>query len=201
MSTSTGLESLDRLVSRLTQLPGVGPRSAERIAFHLLKASPEEAGELAAAIRDLKERVRHCSVCFNLTEQDPCAICSDPRRDASQIVVVEQPRDVIRLEQTGLIRGRYHVLMGHIAPLEGIEPGDLTIDALVRRVRSGGVREVVTALSPTLAGDGTALHIRAALADTDVKVRRPARGLPSGAQLEYASAAMLADALENMQEI
>ena len=201
MAQSTRIESLDRLISEFQKLPGIGPRSAERVAFHVLKASAEEAMMLAGAIRDVKQRVRNCTVCYNLTERDPCEICRDPRRDAEQIVVVEQPKDVIRLEQTGRIRGRYHVLMGQIAPLEGVEPGDLTIDVLVERVKAGGVREIILALSPTLAGDGTALHVQSALASTDVTIKRPARGLPTGAQLEYANAAMLADALENMQEM
>src|SRR5262245_53350540 len=127
-------------MAELSRLPGIGPRSAERIAFHLLRASREDALRLAEPVRDVKEKLRHCSRCFNLTESDPCIICSDPNRDQGLIVVVEQPKDLMLLEATGLIRGVYHVLMGHIAPLEGIEPGDLTIAALVGRVRAGGVR-------------------------------------------------------------
>ncbi|HOB73018.1 MAG TPA: recombination mediator RecR [Phycisphaerae bacterium] len=188
-------ESLARLMAELNKLPGIGPRSAERIAFHLLRAAAEDALPLAQAIVDVKQNLRHCSQCFNLTESDPCVICGDPQRDASLIVVVEQPKDVMLLEQTGLIRGVYHVLMGHIAPLEGVEPGDLTIDALVNRVRAGTVREVLLATNPTLEGDGTALYIQDRLKNTGVTISRLARGLPVGSQVEYASRAMLEAAI------
>jgi recombination protein RecR len=188
-------ESLARLMAELNKLPGIGPRSAERIAFHLLRASAEDALPLARAIRDVKENLRHCSRCFNLTESDPCAICRDPQRDPSLIVVVEQPKDVMQLEQTGLIRGVYHVLMGHIAPLEGVEPGDLTIDALVGRVEAGGIREVLLATNPTLEGDGTALYIQDRLKGSGATISRLARGLPVGSQVEYASRAMLEAAI------
>jgi len=190
-------ESLMRLAGELEKLPGIGPRSAERIAFFLLKAERDEALRLADAIRDMKEHVRHCSQCFNLTESDPCPICADPRRDASQIVVVEQPKDLLQLEATGVIRGVYHVLLGHIAPLDGIEPADLTIDALVERVRRGGVREIVLGTNPTMEGEGTALHIKSVLSfAADLKISRLARGLPSGSQIEYANKAILRDAIE-----
>lgn len=188
-------ESLARLMAELNKLPGVGPRSAERIAFHLLRASTDEALPLAQAIRDVKQNLRHCSRCFNLTESDPCAICRDPRRDPSLIVVVEQPKDVMLLEQTGLIRGVYHVLMGHIAPLEGVDPSHLTIDALVERVQAGGIREILLATNPTMEGDGTALYIQDRLRDTGVTISRLARGLPVGSQVEYASRAMLEAAI------
>lgn len=188
-------ESLARLMVELNKLPGIGPRSAERIAFHLLRASRDEALPLAQAIREVKENLRHCSRCYNLTETDPCAICRDPQRDASLIVVVEQPKDVMQLEQTGLIRGVYHVLMGHIAPLEGVDPADLTIDALVERVKAGDVREILLATNPTLEGDGTALYIQDRLKGTDVTISRLARGLPVGSQVEYASRAMLEAAI------
>jgi recombination protein RecR len=182
-------------MAELSRLPGIGPRSAERIAFHLLRASHEDALRLAEAVRDVKEKLRHCSRCFNLTESDPCTICSDPQRDAGLIVVVEQPKDLMLLESTGLIRGVYHVLMGHIAPLEGIEPADLTIEALVERVRSGGVREVLLATNPTMEGDGTALYIQSALKPLAVPISRLARGLAVGSQVEYASRAMLEAAI------
>lgn len=188
-------ESLGRLMQELNGLPGIGPRSAERIAFHLLRASADEAMRLADAVRDVKQNLRHCSRCYNLTESDPCEICRDPQRDQSLIVVVEQPRDVMLLEQTGLLRGVYHVLMGHIAPLEGIEPADLTIDALVQRVRDGGAREVLLATNPTMEGDGTALYVSNLLKSTGVTVSRLARGLAVGSQVEYASRAMLESAI------
>lgn len=185
------IESLDRLKQAFQKLPGIGPRSAERLAFHILRNDRESAQQLASAIMDVKDRVVHCSRCFNLTESDPCSICCDERRNRGEIWVVEQPKDVIALEQTGLVRGVYHVLMGHVAPLEGIEPADLTIDALVKRVKSGEVREVILATNPTIEGDGTALHIESVLRDTGTKVTRLARGLAVGSQLEYASAGML----------
>lgn len=186
---------LNRLMTELVRLPGIGPRSAERIAFHLLRADQAEAMALAEAIREVKQSLRHCSRCYNLTDEDPCPICRDPGRDASLIVVVEQPKEVILLEQTGLLKGHYHVLMGHIAPLEGIEPQDLTIDALVRRVKAGGVREVLLATNPTMEGDGTALYIQSILKPLGVTVSRLARGLAVGSQVEYASRAMLEAAI------
>ena len=188
---TTGLGPLERLKEHLQKLPGIGPRSAERIVFHLLRESPDYAAALAQAIRDVKEGIRHCRVCYNLTEQELCSVCSNPARDQGEIWVVEQPKDVLTLESSSLVRGVYHVLMGHIAPLDGVEPSDLTIDALVRRVRAGGVHEVVLATNPTLEGDGTALHVQSLLADLKVKITRPARGLAVGSQIEYATAAML----------
>ncbi|MBN1491625.1 MAG: recombination protein RecR [Phycisphaerae bacterium] len=182
-------------MKQLERLPGIGPRSAERIAFHLLRTEPEDAFALADAVRDVKERLRHCTRCFNLTDTDPCGICSDPKRDASQVVVVEQPKDVLALEGTGVVRGVYHVLMGHIAPLEGVEPSDLTIEALLARVRSGTVREVVLATNPTVEGDGTALHLHSLLTPMKVQVTRLARGLAVGSQVEYATRAMLEAAI------
>jgi len=188
-------EPLARLMGELERLPGVGPRSAERIAFHLLRAPAQEALDLAEAIRAVKEQLRHCARCYNLCDGELCAICADPRRDQGLIVVVEQPRDVMLLEQTGLIRGVYHVLMGRVSPLEHIGPEDLTIDALLARVRAGGVREVLLATNPTMEGDGTALHIHSLLAGTGVAVSRLARGLAVGSQVEYATRAMLEAAI------
>ena len=189
--TTPSLGSLERLTEQFQKLPGIGPRSAERLAFHVLREPREFAATLAQALLDVKDQVRHCRVCFNLTERDLCAICANPSRNQREIWVVEQPKDVLILESSGLIRGVYHVLMGHLAPLEGIEPADLTIEALVQRVRAGGIEEVVLATNPTLEGDGTALHIQSLLADLKVKVTRPARGLAVGSQLEHASTAML----------
>ncbi len=192
---SSSLESLTRLKEALQDLPGIGPRSAERLAFHILREPRDYAARLAEAVLNVKDRVIHCAQCFNLTETSPCGICADPRRDSGEVWVVEQPKDLMALEAVGMIRGVYHVLMGVIAPLEGVEPEHLTIDALLRRVRAGGIREVVLALNPTLEGDGTALHLQSLLADTGVKITRPARGLAVGSQLEYASAGMLESAI------
>ncbi|MCO6439283.1 MAG: recombination protein RecR [Phycisphaerae bacterium] len=189
------IESLARLKNQLQQLPGIGPRSAERLAFHVLREPRDFAASLAQALLDVKDRIIHCRVCFNLTESDPCRICSDPTRDHGEIWVVEQPKDVIVLESSGAIRGVYHVLMGHISPLEGIDPDHLTIGSLVDRVKNGGVREVVLAMNPTIEGDGTALHIQSLLADSDVRITRPARGLAVGSQLEYATPGMIESAI------
>jgi recombination protein RecR len=189
------IESLAQLKAALQELPGIGARSADRLAFHILREPREFAASLAQAILNVKDKIVHCRTCFNLTEADPCDICRDGRRDHAEIWVVEQPKDLLALESTGLVRGLYHVLMGHIAPLEGVEPHHLTIDALLRRVRAGGVREVVLALNPTVDGDGTALHIQSLLADSGVKITRPARGLAVGSQLEYATSGMLEAAI------
>jgi recombination protein RecR len=189
-------ESLNRLIEEFGRLPGIGPKTAERLAFHVLKATDDEAMALADAIADVKRNIRQCTVCFNLSESETCAICSDARRDRGVICVVEQCRDVISLEKTGLCKWVYHVLGGHIAPLEGVEPGDLTIDALVRRVRAGGVQEIAMATNPNLEGDGTALYISSLLRPMNVKVTRLARGLPSGGTIEFASGSILADAIQ-----
>ncbi len=199
---SSYTQSIQGLISELSKLPGIGARSAERIAFHLLKQKPEEALQLADAIRDVKTRIRHCSVCYNLTEQDPCAICSDPARDQSVVAIVEQPKDLLALEAAGLYRGVYHVLLGKIAPLEGVDPSDLTLDALVQRLESGTVREVIMATNPTLEGDGTALHIQSLIARfPQIQVTRLARGLPTGSSIEFANRNILADAISGRQRM
>lgn len=195
------IESLETLRQAFQRLPGIGPRSAERLAFHVLRSPREEAQELAGAIMAVKDRVFHCGTCYNLTEEDPCAICRSPSRDHAEIWVVEQPKDLIALEQTGLVRGVYHVLMGHIAPLDHVEPGDLTIDALLARVRSNPPREVILGTNPTVEGDGTALYIESLLRDSGVKVTRLARGLAVGSQLEYATVGMLEAAIRGRQSL
>ena len=200
MSTKP-LGPLARLKERFQALPGIGPRSAERLAFHLLREPRDFAAGLAQAILDVKDKVIHCKTCFNLTEESPCAICSDTGRDASEIWVVEQPKDLLALEGTGLVRGVYHVLMGHIAPLDGVGPEHLTLDALAARVGRGSIREVVLALNPTIDGDATALHIQGMLETFGVKLTRPARGLAVGSQLEYASASMLEAAIRGRAEL
>src|SRR5689334_12526666 len=157
---SSYTQSLQELMNQLSRLPGIGMRSAERIAFHLLKEKPEDALKLADAIRDVKTRIKNCSICYNLTESDPCAICADPSRDQGLVCIVEQPKDLLALEATGLYNGVYHVLLGRISPLEGIEPGDLTIGPLMKRLASGQVREIIMGTNPTMEGDGTALHLQ-----------------------------------------
>jgi recombination protein RecR len=196
-------KSIQELMNELARLPGIGMRSAERIAFHLLKQSPAEAMKLADAIRDVKTRIRHCSICYNLTEQDPCNICADPNRDQGLVCIVEQPKDLLALEATGLYRGVYHVLLGRISPLEGIEPGDLTIDPLLQRVASGSVRELIMGTNPTMEGDGTALFIQNLVGGRfpDVQITRLARGLPAGSNIEYANRNILADAISGRQKM
>ncbi|HML75414.1 MAG TPA: recombination mediator RecR [Anaerohalosphaeraceae bacterium] len=188
-------KSLNNLIDQFAKLPGVGPKTAERLAFHILKSESPEALALAEAISDVKKNIRQCKTCFNLAESESCPICSDSRRDNSIICVVEQPKDVISLEKTGLCKWVYHVLNGHIAPLEGVEPADLTIDALMKRIRTGTVKEVVMATNPNLEGDGTALYIQSLLSGMSVKVTRLARGLPTGSTIEFASGNILADAI------
>jgi recombination protein RecR len=185
-----------RLTQELVKLPGVGPKTAERLTHHLLAAKRSEVLALADALRAVVERVRQCRQCCNLTEGDLCALCADPRRDATVICVVEQPRDLSALERAGTYRGLYHVLHGRLAPLEGVGPEHLTIDRLVDRVKHGGAREVIMATNPTLEGDGTALYLSSVLAPLGVTLTRLARGLPSGSGLEFANSQMLADALE-----
>jgi recombination protein RecR len=192
-------DSLNKLLEEFGKLPGVGPRTAERLTFYVLKASPEEAMALAKAIENVKTKVRQCGICFNLSEGEICNICSDRQRDKSIICVVEQPKDVISLEKTGLCKWVYHVLGGHIAPLEGLEPSDLTIEQLLARLQDGSVKEIVMATNPNLEGDGTALYISSLVRPTGVKVTRLARGLPSGSNIEYASGSILADAILGRQ--
>jgi recombination protein RecR len=191
---------LQRLIDEFKKLPGIGARSAERIAFHLLKADRDDALALAKAITATKDDVRPCTRCFNLAEANLCHICADGRRDPGLIVVVEQPKDLMSLETTGLITGVYHVLMGRIAPLEGVGPEDLTIDALLQRVKAGTVREIILATNPNLEGDATALHITSLLQNAGVKLTRLARGLAPGGQIEHANRAMLEEALRSRRE-
>jgi recombination protein RecR len=193
-------ESVTRLIDQLAKLPGIGRKSAERIAYYILRVHKNEALALADAVRDVKENVRYCRVCYNLAEAELCGICQDARRDQSLLCVVEQPRDLIALEQAGTYRGVYHVLLGRLAPLEGIGPEQLTIGRLIERVREGGVKEVIMGTNPTLEGDGTALYISNALAEFPVEITRLARGITSGSVLEFANKEILADALAGRQK-
>jgi recombination protein RecR len=189
-----------RLIEQFQTLPGIGRKTAERLAHHVLDSPPEEALRLAEAIQQVKAAVRSCAQCFNLTEGELCAICSDPKRQRHIICIVEQPRDVVALEEPGVYQGLYHVLRGRLSPLEGIGPEDLTIPALVRRVRHDGIKELVMATNPTVEGDGTALYISNLLEGEPVKITRLARGIPTGSVLEFANREMLADALTGRQE-
>ncbi len=202
-------ETVNKLIEELAKLPGIGHKTAERLAFHILKSPPASAMALANAINDVKTKIRQCKICYNFSEADVCRICSDNRRNKAVICVVEQPKDVIMLEKTGQCKWVYHVLGGHIAPLDGVEPADLTIDKLVERVKAGGVdsagsprvEEVVMATNPNMLGDGTALYISSLLKPTGVKITRLARGLATGTALEYASERMLTDAIISRQPL
>ena len=193
--------AVSELVEQLGRLPGVGRKSAERLAFHLLRIPEAEALALAEAIRRVRQDVRYCATCFNLAETDTCSICGDSSRDTTRMCVVEQPRDLMSLEQSGVFKGVYHVLLGKIAPLDGIGPDQLTIDALVDRVRAGNFVEVIMATNPTVEGDGTALHISNLLSEFPIQITRLARGITAGSVLEYANREMIADALNGRQKL
>ena len=185
---STYAPPLQRLITELSKLPGVGGRTAQRLAFHLLRASEDDAFALAEAIREVKQKIGFCEICFNLAEGPRCRICEDERRDPELICVVEEPVDVISIERTHEFRGRYHVLGGALSPIDGIDPEDLKIEQLYRRVREGDVREIVIATNPTTTGEATALHIGAGVRAIapEMVITRLASGLPVGADLEYA---------------
>ncbi|MEN6407809.1 MAG: recombination mediator RecR [Thermoguttaceae bacterium] len=192
-------QSVTRLVNEFSRLPGIGKKSAERLAYHILRIHRNEALELADAIRAVKDNVQSCQKCYNLAEGDQCAICRDPSRQQDVLCVVEQPRDLMAIEQSGAYRGLYHVLLGRIAPLDGVGPEQLTIDALVRRVREGSFKEIIMATNPTVEGDGTSLHISNLLSGMPVQITRLARGITSGSVLEFANKEILADAMSGRQ--
>lgn len=193
--------SVNELIDQLGRLPGIGRKSAERLAYHLLRVSKGEALALANAIRAVREQVTYCTSCYNLAEGALCAICRDSSRDQSKLCVVEQPRDLMALEQAGVYRGLYHVLLGRLAPLEGIGPDQLTIDALIDRVRQGNFSEIIMATNPTVEGDGSALYITNQLSEFPIAVTRLARGITTGSVLEYVNREILADALTGRQPL
>jgi recombination protein RecR len=192
--------AVDNLVAQLTRLPGVGTRTAQRLAFHLLSTRKEDALALAAAIEDVKERVRFCRECGNLTEEELCGICTDTRRDRTVVCVVEQPADLVSLERTHEFRGLYHVLGGSLSPLDGVEPEHLRLAELLRRVEAGGIEEVVLATNPNMTGEATAAYVAERLRDR-VRVTRLASGLPVGGDLEYADEVTLGRALAGRREM
>ena len=194
-------DAVTRLVGEFSRLPGIGPKTASRLTYYLLRAPLEQVRSLGEAILDLRERITFCSRCFNITESDPCPVCSDPNRDQRLICVVEEPLDVLAIERTGEYRGLYHVLHGAISPVEGIGPEDLRIRELVQRVDKEAVTEVILATNPSLEGEATAMYIKRQLLPFNVRVTRLARGLPVGGDLEYADAITLARALEGRQEL
>lgn len=189
-------EAVNRLIGELKRMPGVGQRTAERLAFHIVQAPAKDALGLAEAIQAVKQKVSPCEECFNVTERSPCGICADPRRDRTVLCVVERPQDVMAMENSGGYRGLYHVLLGSVSLMDGIEAKDLTIEQLAQRAAGGEVREVILATNPNFDGDATSLHLRAALEPHGVTLTRLARGLPTGSSLEFASKAILAEALE-----
>ncbi len=193
-------ESVGRLIDELAKLPGIGRKSAERLAYHVLRVNKSEALGLADAIRDVKENVRYCKTCYNLAEAEECPICADTKRDRSLLCIVEQPRDLMALEQAGVYRGLYHVLLGRIAPLDGIGPDQLTIAPLVERIREGNFSEIIMGTNPTLEGDGTALYIANQLAGLPTPITRLARGITTGSVLEFANKEILSDALVGRQK-
>jgi recombination protein RecR len=193
---------LEGLIGELTKLPGLGRKSAQRIAFHILRASPAEAERLARSIQDLKARVTDCEICCNVTETQPCALCADSRRDARALCVVEQPMDVLAIERTGEFRGRYHVLKGALSPVDGIGPEQLTIRELLARVKAGGIDEVILATNPTAPGEATALYVARLLEGAPgLRVTRIARGVPMGSDLEFSDQVTLARALLGRKEL
>ena len=196
------MSAIEDLVTELARLPGIGRKTAQRLTFHLLKQPAEEAGRLADAIRRVREQVRACSTCGTLADQDPCGICSDPRRDDTVLCVVEEAADANAIERAGRYRGRYHVLGGRMSPLDGVGPDDLSGEALVARVGNGhGVQEVIVATNPSMEGDVTATWLQQLLAPTGVRVTRIARGLPVGGDLEYADGVTIAQALAARREM
>ena len=195
-----GAAPVARLVDEFHRLPGIGPKTAQRLAYHLVRMPGEQARSLAEAILAVKDRIVLCSECYNITESDPCAVCSDPSRDQTRICVVEEALDVLALERTRTYRGLYHVLHGVISPMNGIGPDDLKIQPLLGRIRSGAIDEVILATNPNLEGEATSMYIHRLISPLGLKVTRPARGLPVGGDLEYADEATLGRAIEGRQE-
>ncbi len=194
-------EPVTRLIEQFSRLPGIGPKTASRLTYYLLRASDEQTESLAAALLELKTRTGYCSICFNITDADPCAICADPDRDRSVIAVVEEPLNVLAIERIGSYRGLYHVLHGAINPVEGIGPDDLRIRELAARAATGEAREIIVATNPGLEGDATAMYIQRQVAPLGVRLTRLARGLPTGGDLDYVDSVTLLRALEGRVEM
>ncbi len=193
-------EPITRLIEAFHRLPGIGPKSAQRLAYHILRVPEHEAELLAGAIRDVKQRIRMCSICMNITESDPCSYCLDERRDGALICVVEQALDILSMERTAAFRGKYHVLHGVLNPMDGVGPEHIRLKELLARIGGGNVTEVIMATNPSLEGEATAMYVHRLLGPLGVRVTRLARGLPSGADLEYTDDLTLARAFEGRQE-
>jgi len=201
MPLSTIPRPVQVLIDELSRLPGIGPKTASRLTYFLLRQPPEQSKSLAEALAQMKERTRFCSICFNMTENDPCPLCSDEAREASVICVLEEPLDVIAIEKTRVFKGRYHVLHGAISPVDDVGPDDLRIKELLNRLRDNKVREVIIATNPSYEGEATAMYLQKQIAPLGLKVTRLARGLPVGGDLEYADETTLARALEGRSEM
>jgi len=199
--TPSAAAPVARLIQEFHKLPGIGPKSAQRLTYYLLRVPQEEALALAQAILEVKEKIAFCSVCQNLTDTDPCLICDNPQRDRSQICVVEEALDILALERSGSYHGLYHVLHGVISPMDGVGPEDLKVEELLERLKSGEVSEVILATNPNLEGEATAMYLSRLLRPLGLRLTRLARGLPTGAYLEYADDLTLARALEGRQEV
>ena len=193
-------EAINRLVQELSKLPGIGPKSAQRLTYHLLRAPEEQTGLLAEAILSIKQKITLCSTCFNVTDTDPCFLCSNDQRDSSTICVVEQPQDILAMEHTGIYKGLYHVLHGAISPTEGVGASDVKITELTSRLNDGTVTEVILATNPNLEGEQTAMYLNHLITPLGIRVTRLARGLPFGTELEYADDVTLTRAIEGRQE-
>jgi len=195
------IRALEDLIKEFKKMPGIGLKTAQRLSFYVLRISKQEADKLAKAIIQVKELIGHCSICGNITEQDPCEICSNPKRDNEIICVVEEPKDILSIEKTGEYHGVYHVLMGVISPLDGIGPENLRIDSLVKRIKSSGIKETILATNPNVEGEATATYLSRLLKPLGTKVYRIARGLPVGSELEYADEVTVTKALEGKVEM
>ncbi len=195
------MDPIARLVQALTKLPGIGEKSASRLAFHILGSSEEYARGLAQAILDVKEKIRLCSVCMNITEQDPCRLCQDPGRNEEIVCVVEEPNDLYAIEKTGSFNGKYHVLHGVISPLDGVGPDEIYVKELLERLKTGTIKEVLLATNPVVEGDATALYLKEQIKPFGIKVTRIARGIPVGGDLEYTDGATLTDAIRGRQDL
>ncbi|MDD5509459.1 MAG: recombination mediator RecR [Dehalococcoidales bacterium] len=199
--SSPGVGAVARLIRELNKLPGIGVKSAQRIAYHILRAPEEQSALLADAILSVKKETRLCSVCFNVTETDPCSICCDDRRDRTQVCIIEQPQDILALEHTGIYHGLYHVLHGAISPTEGVGAKDIRITELLNRLQNGSISEVIMATNTNLEGEQTALYLKKVISPLGIRVTRLARGLPFGTELEYADDVTLTRAIEGRQDI
>jgi recombination protein RecR len=193
--------SVQRLIDEFARLPGIGPKSASRLTFYLLRAADDQSADLATALQDLKAQTQLCSICFNITEEDPCLICTDDGRNIELLCVVEEPLDVVAIERSRAFNGRYHILHGAISPVEGIGPDDLKIAELVARAEKGGLKEIIVATNATLEGDSTALYLQRRLAPLGIRLTRLARGLSVGGDLEYTDEITLSRAMEGRQEL